>query len=86
MGRSALEITELLWCQFRYQHPGVGLTPQKAEESQPPQKLRLERGKEANDSQFPLESHFFTTIVSKKKSNEIFEKSRNKTFLVFSIP
>jgi len=32
-----------------------------AEEGQTPQKLRLERGKEANDSQFPLESHFFTT-------------------------
>ena len=40
---------------------GVGLTPQEAEEGQTPQKLRLERGKEANDSQFPLESHFFTT-------------------------
>ena len=38
---------------------GVGLTPQEAEEGQTPQKLRLERGKEANDSQFPLESHFF---------------------------
>ena len=41
--------------------PTVGLTPQEAEEGQTPQKLRLERGKEANDSQFPLESHFFTT-------------------------
>ena len=40
---------------------GVGLTPQEAEEGQTPQKLRLERGKEANDSQFPLESHFSTT-------------------------
>ena len=46
---------------------GVGLTPQEAEEGQTPQKLRLERGKEANDSQFPLESHFFTTNFINKK-------------------
>ena len=56
---------------------GVGLTPQEAEEGQTPQKLRLERGKEANDSQFPLESHFFTTnFMNKKikiKFNEKFE-------------
>ena len=30
-------------------------------EATDPQKSRLERGKEAKASQFPLESHFFTT-------------------------
>ena len=43
----------------------------KAEEGHTPQKLRLERGKEANDSQFPLESHFFTTIFLNKKIKEL---------------
>ena len=50
---------------------GVGLTPQEAEEGQTPQKLRLERGKEANDSQFPLESHFFTTNFMNKKIKKL---------------
>ena len=50
---------------------GVGLTPQEAEEGQTPQKLRLERGKEANDSQFPLESHFFTTNFMNKKIEKL---------------
>ena len=53
---------------------GVGLTPQEAEEGQTPQKLRLERGKEANDSQFPLESHFFTTNFMNKKIKKNFNE------------
>ena len=56
---------------------GVGLTPQEAEEGQTPQKLRLERGKEANDSQFPLESHFFTTNFMNKKIKKTLMKNLN---------
>ena len=50
---------------------GVGLTPQEAEEGQTPPEVRLERGKEANDSQFPLESHFFTTNFMNKKIKKL---------------
>ena len=37
-----------------------------------PQKLRLERGKEAKDSHFPLESHFFTTNFMNKKRKKLY--------------
>ena len=39
----------------------------RSEGTRDPPEVVAREGKEANDSQFPLESHFFTTILLNKK-------------------
>jgi hypothetical protein len=47
------------------------LAPVVVTSAEPPEKLRLERGKGANDSQFPLESRLFTTNIVNKKIKKL---------------